>query len=77
MGFLDPLQGSQTIELGHHDVEDDYVVVRLLDHAQRLAPVARRFDLVAAVAENAAAAAHDDFLVIYDQDSDAHELPSA
>jgi hypothetical protein len=76
VGFLDPLQHFHAVDLRHHDVEHEDIDRRLfLDALQRLQPAARRIDVEVAAGERAQAAAHDDLLVIDDQNPLLHCRP--
>ena len=44
VGLADPLQDSQPVHVGQHDVEDQYVGVDLFELGYRLAPVVGDFD---------------------------------
>src|SRR5208282_5708102 len=69
-----PAKHLKTVDLRHHDVQDDDVVMVLIDLSQRLQTVLDGFELILVVTQDAKATVDNDPLVIDDQYFHAHEL---
>src|SRR5512140_1220459 len=76
MPFLHMLQHLEPVNLGHHDIEDDNIVISLVDFSQGLPAVLHGINDIIAVAKYAQATPNDDLFVVNDQYPGAHCVPS-
>ena len=77
MRRLELLGGLNAVLVGHADVEQNHVGVKLLDEAQRLPSVGRLADDLdlRVGSEQGPQASSDDAVVVSDQDADGHTAP--
>ncbi len=67
MPLLDVLQDFQAVDLRHHDVDNENVVVVLVDLSQGIPAIRDGLHLVAFIRKDAKATSNDDFLIVNDQ----------